>query len=102
MPAQFTLGGRAASGDLGLITPFTRCQNCGYAILQRRSEIFLFEPKQAHGQPSQVIPLATDRQFAGSPERVGGLSPKVRDLYIRWAAFHNSPPLGLGNDQINP
>ena len=102
MSAQFTLGGRAASGDLGLITPFTHCQNSGYAILQRRTEIFLFEPTQAHGQLPQVIPLVTDRQFAGSPERVGGLSPKRRDLYIRWAAFHNSPPLGLGNDQINP
>jgi hypothetical protein len=62
-------------------------ENCGYAVLHCCLEISLLEPEQACRQLPQVISSVTDREFAGPAERVGGLPPKGRDMYIR-GAFH--------------
>jgi hypothetical protein len=62
-------------------------QNCGYSVLHGCLEIPLVEPQKPAGQLPQVISGVTDRQFAGPAERVGGLPPKARGLYVR-GAFH--------------
>ena len=60
-------------------------QNCRYPALRGCLEISLIEPQKPARQLPQVISGMTDRQFAGSAERVRSLPPKGRDLCIRGA-----------------
>jgi hypothetical protein len=64
---------QAANGG-GLTLQIIQGQND--ALFRRRWEIFLLQPKQAHGQLPQVISFVTDWQPAGSPQRVGGMFAK--------------------------